>query len=63
MLSAFTRHVKPFCHSPYIEGAGVLIDPASDRNRMKRLREKSGVKAVWLSHWHEDHLCRNTWMF
>ena len=45
----------PFCHSLYIEGAGVLIDPASDRNRLKRLREESGVKAVWLSHWHEDH--------
>jgi glyoxylase-like metal-dependent hydrolase (beta-lactamase superfamily II) len=62
-LPAFKRHVKPFCHSLYIEGAGVLIDPASDRNRLKRLREESGVKTVWLSHWHEDHLCKSTWMF
>ena len=28
----------PFCHSVYIEGAGILIDPASDRERLKRLR-------------------------
>ena len=45
----------PFCHSVYIEGAGVLIDPASDRERLLQLREKSGVREVWLSHWHEDH--------
>lgn len=45
----------PFCHSLYIESAGILIDPASDRERLKRLREVSGVKSIWLSHWHEDH--------
>ncbi len=45
----------PFCHSLYIEGAGVLIDPASDRERLVRLRETQGVKMVWLSHAHEDH--------
>jgi glyoxylase-like metal-dependent hydrolase (beta-lactamase superfamily II) len=46
----------PACHSVYIEGAGVLIDPASDRDRLERLRDEEGVKAVWLSHWHEDHI-------
>jgi glyoxylase-like metal-dependent hydrolase (beta-lactamase superfamily II) len=46
----------PFCHSLYIEGAGILIDPSSDRDRLSRLKEESGVKAVWLSHWHEDHI-------
>jgi glyoxylase-like metal-dependent hydrolase (beta-lactamase superfamily II) len=46
----------PFCHSVYIEGAGVLIDPASDRKRLMELREGPGVETVWLSHWHEDHL-------
>jgi hydroxyacylglutathione hydrolase len=46
----------PCCHSIYIEGAGVLIDPASDRERLTRLRDEEGVKAVWLSHWHEDHI-------
>ena len=45
----------PFCHSIYIEGEGILIDPASDRKRLERLRAEGGVKAVWLSHWHEDH--------
>lgn len=45
----------PFCHSVYVEGAGILIDPASDRDRLKRLREAPGVQTIWLSHWHEDH--------
>ena len=45
----------PYYHSIYIEGAGVLIDPASDRKRLVQLRDNPGVKSVWLSHWHEDH--------
>ena len=45
----------PFCHSVYIEGACVLIDPASDRKRLIQLRETPGIKAIWLTHWHEDH--------
>ena len=45
----------PFCHSLYLEGAGILIDPASDRNRLKRLHRENGIREVWLSHWHEDH--------
>jgi len=45
----------PHCHSIFVEEAGILIDPASDRDRLKRLREDPGVRAVWLSHWHEDH--------
>lgn len=44
-----------FCHSLYIEGAGILIDPASDRERLLGLRRDQGVKMVWLSHAHEDH--------
>ncbi len=46
----------PFCHSLYVEGIGLLIDPASDRERLIQLRTDPGVKGVWLSHWHEDHL-------
>ena len=49
------RGKYPFCHSLYIDGAEILIDPASDRDRLKRLRDESGVREVWLSHWHEDH--------
>lgn len=45
----------PHCNSLYIEGAGILIDPASDRERLIRLKQESGVNMVWLSHWHEDH--------
>ncbi len=48
----------PYCHSVYIEdeGGGILIDPSSDRERLSQLREGPGVKAVCLSHWHEDHI-------
>lgn len=46
----------PNCHSIYIEGDGVLIDPASDRERLIQLREDHGVREIWLTHWHEDHL-------
>ena len=45
----------PNCHSVYIEGDKILIDPASDRERLIQLRKNPGVKAVWLTHWHEDH--------
>jgi len=45
----------PYCHSVYIEGEGILIDPASDRHRLEELRAQEGVRTVWLSHWHEDH--------
>jgi len=45
----------PHCNSVWIEEAGVLIDPASDRGRLEELRRLGAVKAVWLSHGHEDH--------
>ena len=45
----------PYCNSVYVEGAGVLIDPASDRERLAALGRGPGVRTVWLSHWHEDH--------
>ncbi len=54
-LPGENRGRYPFCNSLYIEGAGVLIDPASNRERLIRLRAEQGVKMVWLSHWHEDH--------
>jgi glyoxylase-like metal-dependent hydrolase (beta-lactamase superfamily II) len=45
----------PFCHSIYIEGPGILIDPASNRQRLRELKKKPGVNTIWLSHYHEDH--------
>lgn len=46
----------PYCHSLYIEAeTKVLIDPASDREKLIEIRDGSGVDAIWLSHWHEDH--------
>ncbi len=44
----------PYCHSVFIPEAGVLIDPASDINTINTLKED--VQAIWLSHWHEDHI-------
>jgi len=55
MLPGPGKGKYPHCHSLYIEGAGVLIDPASDRERLVRLREEEDVSMVWLTHWHEDH--------
>jgi len=48
----------PFNHSLYIEGDNirVIIDPASDLEKLKLLKKKEGVDLVWLSHWHEDHI-------
>lgn len=46
----------PHCHSVYIQGPGILIDPASDRQRLIRLRDENGVNQIWLTHWHEDHI-------
>lgn len=54
-LPGENRGRYPYCNSIYIEGAGILIDPASNRERLIRLRAEHGVKMVWLSHWHEDH--------
>lgn len=47
----------PHCHSLYVQGdVNILVDPASDRDRLLGIRDSSGVDAVLLSHWHEDHL-------
>lgn len=55
-IPGINRGKYPYCHSVYVEGAGVLIDPASDRDRLIQLKEGPGVQEVWLSHWHEDHI-------
>jgi glyoxylase-like metal-dependent hydrolase (beta-lactamase superfamily II) len=45
----------PYNHSLFIEGPGILIDPACSEEKLSRLSTSGGVKMVWLSHWHEDH--------
>jgi glyoxylase-like metal-dependent hydrolase (beta-lactamase superfamily II) len=45
----------PYSHSLFIEEAGIIIDPASDREVLQDLRDRGKVSAVWLSHFHEDH--------
>ncbi len=45
----------PFCHSLYVEGAGILLDPSSNKEMLTRLGEDGHIKNIWLTHWHEDH--------
>ncbi len=46
----------PHSNSVYVEGAGVLVDAGADEARYRELIAGPGVKEVWLSHWHEDHV-------
>jgi glyoxylase-like metal-dependent hydrolase (beta-lactamase superfamily II) len=46
----------PSANAVYVEGAGVLIDTGTDREQLAALRDGPGVREVWLSHWHEDHI-------
>jgi glyoxylase-like metal-dependent hydrolase (beta-lactamase superfamily II) len=45
----------PHCNSIYIRMAGLLIDPASNRDHSRHLAERDQVRTICLSHWHEDH--------
>jgi glyoxylase-like metal-dependent hydrolase (beta-lactamase superfamily II) len=54
-IPGLNRGRYPYCNSVYIQGPGVIIDPASNEDRLKELRDQEGVNEVWLSHWHEDH--------
>ncbi|MDQ5985281.1 MAG: Hydroxyacylglutathione hydrolase [Syntrophus sp. SKADARSKE-3] len=54
-LPGDNRGRYPFCHSLFLPESGILIDPGSNRERLKQLKHEGSVKAVWLSHWHEDH--------
>ncbi|MCP4755745.1 MAG: MBL fold metallo-hydrolase, partial [Proteobacteria bacterium] len=55
-LGGQTRGKYPNCTSIYVEGAGVLIDPATDRELVKEIRDTKGIDQVWFTHWHEDHI-------
>ncbi len=46
----------PYCNAVYVEGEGIVFDPAQDREKLIELKEGPGIKEVWLSHWHEDHI-------
>lgn len=56
LISGANQGRYPHSHSVYVEGAGVLIDAGADEDRYRALIDGPGVKEVWLSHWHEDHL-------
>jgi hydroxyacylglutathione hydrolase len=55
LIQGENRGRYPYCNSVYIEEAGILIDPASDRKALIELRDTRPVRQIWLSHWHEDH--------
>lgn len=46
----------PFCNSLYIEAAGLLFDPSSNRTVLEKLHSEKKIRTVCLSHWHEDHI-------
>ena len=46
----------PYAHSLYLrDGGGVLIDCGSDLEDILRLKREEGLKAVVMTHYHEDH--------
>jgi glyoxylase-like metal-dependent hydrolase (beta-lactamase superfamily II) len=46
----------PFSHSLYVrDGGGFLVDAGSDPAEIDRLRRESGIAAVIMTHYHEDH--------
>jgi hydroxyacylglutathione hydrolase len=50
----------PFCNSIYIDDSKKgVIDPGSDEDRLKGLRDQGGVDRVIHSHYHEDHIAFN----
>jgi hydroxyacylglutathione hydrolase len=50
------RGKYPHSNSVYVEGAGILIDTGAGREACTALRDGPGVREVWLTHWHEDHI-------
>lgn len=46
----------PYSHSLYIrDGGGILVDCGSDLSEIHRLKEREGLSAILLTHYHEDH--------
>lgn len=46
----------PHSNSVYVDGAGILIDAGAGREVYRPLLDGPGVRELWLSHWHEDHI-------
>ena len=46
----------PYSHSLYVaDGGGILVDAGSDPAEIERLRTSSGIAAIVMTHYHEDH--------
>ena len=47
----------PYCHSLVLEGAETwVVDPSSDKDYLRGLARTRRVTALFISHYHEDHL-------
>lgn len=46
----------PHSNSVYVDGPCILIDAGAGREEYQALLDGPGVREIWLSHWHEDHL-------
>jgi len=46
----------PYCNSLYVETAGLIIDPSSNRKVLETLYREQKIQTVCLTHWHEDHI-------
>jgi glyoxylase-like metal-dependent hydrolase (beta-lactamase superfamily II) len=55
-IAGGNRGRYPASNSVYVEAANILIDAGADAARYRQLLDGPGVREVWLSHWHEDHL-------
>src|SRR5574340_163935 len=46
----------PYCHSLVVDGDETwVVDPASDKDYLRRLARTRRVTRVFISHFHEDH--------
>jgi hydroxyacylglutathione hydrolase len=50
----------PYCNSIFIdEGPGIVIDPASDEERLMAMKINPGIGIIINTHYHEDHFLYN----
>jgi len=50
----------PYCNSVFIhEKPGIVIDPASDEERLMALKQDPGIGIIINTHYHEDHFLYN----
>jgi len=51
----------PYCNSLYVEEAGLVIDPSSNRSILEALHQAGKINTVCLTHCLEDHFRWQKW--